>query len=41
MIIKAPLFVTNKTIEIFVNKHIDWINEKQKLTLDRVKNYHD
>lgn len=41
VIIKAPLFVTNKTIEIFVNKHIDWINEKQKLTLDRVKNYHD
>lgn len=41
VIIKAPLFVSKKTIEEFVNKHRDWIDEKRQTVLDRVKNYSD
>lgn len=41
IIVKAPLFISKKTIEEFVNKHRDWIDEKRQTILDRVKNYND
>ena len=41
IIIRAPLFVSKKTIEDFVNKHNNWIDEKRQIIFNRLKNYSD
>jgi len=28
LIVKVPYFITKKSIEIFINKHTDWIQSK-------------
>ncbi len=39
IIVKAPFFTSNKTIESFILKHKNWIEEKKALVIDRVKTY--
>ncbi len=39
IIIKAPLFLSKKKIEDFVNKNKSWVEEKTQLILDGVKKY--
>lgn len=39
IIIKAPLFVSNKRIQDFVDKHKEWIEEKRQVVIGRVKVY--
>ena len=39
LIVRAPVFTSKKSIEEFVDKHKNWIEEKKQLVLERVKNF--
>ncbi|MBT3853856.1 DUF45 domain-containing protein [bacterium] len=39
LIVKAPYFTSKKSIEGFVLKNKEWINEKKEIILERTKTF--
>ena len=39
LIVKAPIFVTKKTIENFVLKNKNWVEERKQKVIDKIKSY--
>ncbi len=39
LVVKAPVFVTKKTIEKFVLKNKNWVEERKQKIIDKIKSY--
>ncbi|MDD2871122.1 MAG: SprT family zinc-dependent metalloprotease [Candidatus Gracilibacteria bacterium] len=39
LIVKAPVFVSKKRIDEFIEKNKNWVEEKKQIVLDRVRKY--